>query len=181
MTLNRYQKLQSDIHLDESRKEAMVKALLEKDLRPVRRRFPLRAVIPVMAVLLAVFFLYPGRYGSTGGGTASGSAQFNGADAAEIAVEAYPAAEEPGETAVNTVTAGGGTADSENEDQRVYESEEIVIVIDEIEVRCSTDYTRACFVYEGKEYEIFREEKDTEDQTDWIQEYLNELRGKEHE
>ncbi|MBQ6452067.1 MAG: hypothetical protein IJJ29_09120 [Solobacterium sp.] len=173
MTLNKYQKLQGEIHLSEERRQDILTNLASADLRPVQRKYPVKMILSLgMVILMAVLILPRSLYKGASGGAAPMLAE----QAVETVSEDMYGANEAG-----SVPAAGAAA------------AEIMIMIDDVEVYTDAEYTYARFVYDGNDYMVYRtsqpaeingretEAKQEEDPAQWIREYLNEIKGKEHE
>lgn len=173
MTLNKYQKLQGEIHLSEERRQDILANLASADLRPVRRKYPVKMILSLgMVILMAVLILPRSLHKGASGGAAPMLAE----QAAETVSEDMYGANEAG-----SMPAAGAAA------------AEIMIMIDDVEVYTDAEYTYARFVYDGNDYMVYRtsqpaeingretEAKQEEDPAQWIREYLNEIKGKEHE
>ena len=173
MTLNKYQKLQGEIHLSEERRQDILTNLASADLRPVRRRYPVKMILSLgMVILMAVLILPRSLHMGASGGAAP--------MLAEQAAEAVP------EDMYGANEAGGMP-------EAAAAAAEIMIMIDDVEVYTDAEYTYARFVYDGNDYMVYRtsqpaeingretEAKQEEDPAQWIREYLNEIKGKEHE
>ena len=173
MTLNKYQKLQGEIHLSEERKQAVLANLAEADLRPVQKKLPVKMILSLSVMVLAAVLILPRNLYK---GASGGAAPMQAEQAAETVSEDMYASNE-----------------AENMPEAAAAAEEIMIVIDDTEVYTDAEYTYAHFVYDGNEYMVYRdsrpamvnaretESKQAEDPAQWIREYLNEIKGKEHE
>ena len=169
--MNKYQKLQGEIHLSEERKQAVLANLAEADLRQVRRRYPVKMILSLSMMVLAAVLIIPHHAGM--GSASGGAAPIQAAPAADsVTNEMYAAAAE--------------------ESKAEAAPEEIMIMIDDTEVYTDAEYTYARFVYDGNDYMVYRtsqpamaegeaERKQEEDPAQWIRDYLNDIKGKEHE
>ena len=104
MTLNKYQKYNEKIHLDESMKEDILNHVMETEIKPVRRTVPGWRPAVVFACILAVFALLivPRRKGTDMAGEAASEPAVlyeEPAEAMESAADTMDSAAESGYTA----------------------------------------------------------------------------------